>query len=63
MHYPEHINLQKADNGNTPLHVAAACNRLDVVDFLASQVLYMYMYIIHVCTHTSKCARTAHWMT
>lgn len=52
MHYPEHINLQKADNGNTPLHVAAACNRLDVVDFLASQVLYMYMYNYNTCMYT-----------
>lgn len=56
MHYPEHINLQKVDNGNTPLHVAAACNRLDVVDFLASQVLYEYTVHTRLNVHRAHCS-------
>lgn len=37
-YFPQHINLQKCDDGHTPLHAAVATNKLDVVHFLLTQV-------------------------
>jgi E3 ubiquitin-protein ligase mind-bomb len=37
MYFPEHINLQKCDDGHTPLHSAVMANKLDVAHFLLAQ--------------------------
>ena len=46
MYFPEHINIQKCDDGHTPLHSAVMTNRLDIAHFLLAEV---YMY---TCTYT-----------
>ena len=38
MHFPEHINLQKHDDGYFPLHVAVANNSIDIAELLLQQV-------------------------
>ena len=38
MYFPEHINLQKVDNGYSLLHVAAANGRLCAAELIAQQV-------------------------
>ena len=37
-YFPQHINLDKRDDGYTPLHSAVLHNRLDVAQFLMAQV-------------------------
>ena len=41
MYFPEHINLQKEDDGYSLLHVAAANGRLCAAELIAQQV--------HIC--------------
>ena len=36
--FPEHVNMVKADDGHTALHIAAANDHLDMVQLLASMV-------------------------
>ena len=38
MHFPEHINFQKEDDGYSPLHVAVANKHLDVLELFLQQV-------------------------
>ena len=49
IHRPDLINFTKKD-GYSPLHVAAANNRVHIADFLAQQVCTMRMYdFSHTC--------------
>ena len=52
IHRPDLINFTKED-GYSPLHMAAANNRVDIADFLAQQVCAM-IAVIHVCKHFGK---------
>ena len=36
--FPEHVNMVKADDEHTALHIAAANDHLDIVRLLASMV-------------------------
>lgn len=38
MYFPEHINLQKADDGYSSLHIAVANKHCDVAELLVQQV-------------------------
>ena len=55
MYFPEHINLQKCDDGHTPLHSAVMANKLDVAHFLLVQVHLCYSYILGSNLHTMRC--------
>ena len=48
--FPEHVNMVKADDGHTALHIAANNDHLDIVRLLASMVcfiLYILLYSMH----------------
>ena len=51
-YFPQHINLEKCDDGYTPLHSAVINNRVDVAHFLMAQVSYSSPHIFTHHTHT-----------
>ncbi len=50
-HHPDMINIQKVEDGYTPLHVAVANNQPAVAEFLSQQVC------VCVCVCERACVR------
>ena len=52
MYFPEHINIQKCDDGHTPLHIAVMANKLDIAHFLLAQVhVNLHLCCTYVLIH------------
>ena len=43
--FPQHVNFKRVEDEDTPLHIAAANNKLEVLKHLCKVVGHLYMYI------------------